>query len=139
MLTFEVLFGFIYMALWKTDGWKEGSENALNLPPISHFLRSATNHVIRNLKGYEAKDWMKICGEMKELFQVHNRPLYTKEYLNELVGKGQGTDLKLFIATVQAVSDDLVKREVISKRQQVLEFIVGLGSHLCQKAFDFAA
>jgi len=80
-----------------------------------------------------------MCGEMRELFQAHDRPLYTKEYLNELVSKGRGTDLKLFIATYQAVSDDLVRREVISKRQQVLEFVAGLGIHLRRKAFDFAA
>jgi hypothetical protein len=95
--------------------------------------------MIRNLIGYEVKDWTKMCGEMKELFQVHDRPLYTKGYLNELVSKGQGTDLKLFITTFQAVSDDLVKWEVISKCQQVLEFVAGLGIRLHHKAFDFAA
>jgi len=76
---------------------------------------------------------------MKDLFHAYDRPLYTKESLNELVTKGQGTDLKLFVCTYAAMSNELLKREVITKRQQVLEFIRGLGIHLRRKAFDFAA
>jgi len=128
-----------FLKRWEEECDEVGYTKAQKWVKLPAYCAEDTRIAIRNLKGYEEKSWTKICDEMKELFQAHDRPLYTKEYLNEVVGKGQGTDLKLFIATFQAVSDDLVKREVISKRQQVLKFIAGLGIHLRRKAFDFAA
>src|SRR5579859_1753890 len=128
-----------FLKRWEEECDEVGYTDAQKCVKLPAYCAEDTRIAIRNLRGYEAKNWVMMCGEMKDLFQVHDRPLYTKEYLNELVGKGQGSDLKLFIATFQAVSDDLVKREVISKRQQVLEFVAGLGIHLRRKAFDFAA
>src|SRR5579859_75902 len=128
-----------FLKQWEEECDEVGYTDAQKCVKLPAYCVKDTQIAIRNLKGYEEKSWAKMCGEMKDLFQAHDRPLYTKEYLNELVGKGQGSDLKLFIATFQAVSNDLVKREVISKRQQVLEFVAGLGIHLRRKAFDFAA
>src|SRR5579859_5824121 len=128
-----------FLKRWEEECEEVGYTDAQKCVKLPAYCAEDTRIAIRNLRGYEAKNWVMMCGEMKDLFQAHDRPLYTKEYLNELVGKGQGSDLKLFIATFQAVSNDLVKREVISKRQQVLEFVAGLGSHLRRKAFDFAA
>src|SRR5579859_810575 len=128
-----------FLKRWEEECDEVGYTDAQKCVKLPAYCAEDTRIAIRNLKGYEEKSWAKMCGEMKDLFQAHDRPLYTKEYLNELVGKGQGMDLKLFIATFQAVSDDLVKREVISRRQQVLEFVAGLGIHLRRKAFDFAA
>src|SRR5579859_2772581 len=128
-----------FLKRWEEECEEVGYTDAQKCVKLPAYCAEDTRIAIRNLKGYEEKSWAKMCGEMKDLFQAHDRPLYTKEYLNELVGKGQGSDLKLFIATFQAVSNDLDKREVISKRQQVLEFVAGLGSHLRRKAFDFAA
>src|SRR5579859_4235505 len=128
-----------FLKRWEEECEEVGYTDAQKCVKLPAYCAEDTRITIRNLKGYEEKSWAKMCGEIKDLFQAHDRPLYTKEYLNELIGKGQGADLKLFIATFQAVSDDLVRREVISKRQQVLEFIAGLGIHLRRKAFDFAA
>src|SRR5579859_6144928 len=128
-----------FLKRWEEECEEVGYTDAQKCVKLPAYCAEDTRIVIRNLKGYEEKSWARMCGEMKDLFQAHDRPLYTKEYLNKLVGKGQGTDLKLFIATFQAVSDDLVKGEVISKCQKVLEFVAGLGIHLRRKAFDFAA
>jgi hypothetical protein len=94
---------------------------------------------VKSLTGYQTKEWGTLSKEMKDLFHAHDRPQHTKESLNDLVRKGQGTDLRLFNVTYAAMSNDLVKREVLTRRQQVLEFIVGLGTHLRYKAFEFAA
>src|SRR5579859_4233602 len=128
-----------FLKRWEEECEEVGYTDAQKCVKLPAYCAEETRIAIRNLGGFEEKSWVRLCGEMKDLFQAHDRPLYTKESLNELVGKGQGSDLKLFIATFQAVSNDLVKREVISKRQQVLEFVAGLGSHLRRKAFDFAA
>jgi len=37
------------------------------------------------------------------------------------------------------MSNELLKREVISKRQRFLDFIKGHGNHLGHKSFEFAA
>src|SRR5579859_1856522 len=75
-----------FLKRWEEECEEIGYTDAQKSVKLPAYCAEETRIAIRNLGGFEEKSWVRLCGEMKDLFQAHDRPLYAKEYLNELVG-----------------------------------------------------
>jgi phosphoserine phosphatase len=128
-----------FLKRWEEECDEVGYSDAQKCTKLPTYCAEDLRIAVESLEGFASKNWGLMAEEMRDLFRAYDRPLYNRESLHELVAKGQGVDLKLYVVTYAAMSNELIKRDVISGRQQVLEFIAGLGTHLRHKAFEFAA
>jgi len=98
-----------FLRRWEEECEEVGYTDQQKCTKLPAYCAEDIRIAIKSMVGYEIKSWETMAGEMRDLFRTYDRPLYTRESLNELVAKGQGADLKLYVVTYAAMSNELVK------------------------------
>ena len=108
----------------------KSSQRVLLFP---HYCLAGVKDVIKDLPGYEEKDWEALQAGIRELYWADDRPRNTVAALNALIRTSASIPLAVYVLKFAAISERLVAKRALSEVDRFSKLLEGLDERMRNK------